>query len=111
MANVVVVYHSGYGHTQFIAQAVAQGADAQLLPIDADGNLPEGGWDTLANADAIVFGIRFMPTPLPTGIALPNCRRRPRVWRSICDGVSGAARHWPRFKKPAASRNGVLATA
>ena len=26
MANVVVVYHSGYGHTQFIAQAVAQGA-------------------------------------------------------------------------------------
>lgn len=56
MPNVVVVYHSGYGHTQFIAQAVAQGADAQLLPIDADGNLPEGGWDTLAAADAIVFG-------------------------------------------------------
>jgi len=56
MPNVVVVYHSGYGHTQFIAQAVAQGADAQLLPIDADGNPPEGGWDTLAAADAIVFG-------------------------------------------------------
>ena len=56
MANVVVVYHSGYGHTQFVAQAVAQGAGAQLLPIDAEGNLPEGGWDTLANADAIVFG-------------------------------------------------------
>lgn len=44
MANIVVVFHSGYGHTQRVAQAVADGADAQLLAIDADGNLPEGGW-------------------------------------------------------------------
>lgn len=56
MANVVVVYHSGYGHTQRVAQQVAQGADAELLAIDADGNLAEGGWDTLAAADAIIFG-------------------------------------------------------
>ncbi len=56
MARVVVVYHSGYGHTQRMAQSVAQGADAELLAIDADGNLPEGGWDTLNAADAIVFG-------------------------------------------------------
>ena len=56
MANIVVVFHSGYGHTQRVAQAVADGADAQLLAIDADGNLPEGGWELLAAADAIVFG-------------------------------------------------------
>lgn len=56
MANIVVVFHSGYGHTQRVAQAVADGADAQLLAIDADGNLPEGGWETLAAADAIIFG-------------------------------------------------------
>jgi len=56
MTKTVVVYHSGYGHTQRVAQHVAQGADAELLPIDADGNLPEGGWDTLAAADAIIFG-------------------------------------------------------
>ncbi len=56
MANVVVVYHSGYGHTQRVAQQVAQGADAELLAIDADGNLAEGGWQTLAAADAIIFG-------------------------------------------------------
>lgn len=56
MARVMVVYHSGYGHTQRMAQSVAQGADAELLAIDADGNLPEGGWDTLNAADAIVFG-------------------------------------------------------
>ena len=56
MTNIVVVYHSGYGHTQRMAQAVAQGADAELLAIDAEGNLPAGGWDTLAAADAIIFG-------------------------------------------------------
>jgi len=56
MADIVVVYHSGYGHTQRMAQAVAQGAGAQLLAIDADGNLPAGGWEQLQAADAIVFG-------------------------------------------------------
>jgi multimeric flavodoxin WrbA len=56
MTHVVVVYHSGYGHTQRLAQAVAEGADAQLLAIDAEGNLPAGGWEQLAKADAIVFG-------------------------------------------------------
>jgi multimeric flavodoxin WrbA len=39
-----------------MAQKVAEGADAELLAIDADGNLPEHGWDTLAQADAIIFG-------------------------------------------------------
>jgi NAD(P)H dehydrogenase (quinone) len=56
MADVVVVYHSGYGHTQRMAQAVAEGAGAQLIAIDADGNLPNGGWDRLRAADAIIFG-------------------------------------------------------
>jgi NAD(P)H dehydrogenase (quinone) len=56
MSQIVVVFHSGYGHTLRMAQAVAQGADAELLAIDADGNLPEGGWELLAQAKAIVFG-------------------------------------------------------
>lgn len=56
MADIVVVYHSGYGHTQRMAQAVAQGAGARLLAIDAEGNLPAGGWELLDAADAIVFG-------------------------------------------------------
>ncbi len=56
MAKVVVVFHSGYGHTMRMAQAVADGADAQLLAIDADGNLPQGDWESLAEADAIIFG-------------------------------------------------------
>ncbi|WP_348682575.1 flavodoxin family protein [Acidovorax soli] len=58
MSLIAVVYHSGYGHTQRLAQAVADGAgaDAQLIAIDADGNLPEGGWDILLAAQAIILG-------------------------------------------------------
>ena len=56
MSDIVVVFHSGYGHTQRVAQAVADGAGAELITIDADGNLPEGGWETLNAADAIIFG-------------------------------------------------------
>ena len=56
MSKVAVVFHSGYGHTQRLAQAVAEGAGAELVAIDAEGNLPEGGWETLAAADAIILG-------------------------------------------------------
>lgn len=56
MTDVVVVFHSGYGHTLRMAQAVAEGAQAQLIAIDADGNLPPDGWDRLKEADAIIFG-------------------------------------------------------
>lgn len=54
--KIVIVYFSGYGHTRRMAEAVAQGAGGALLAVDAEGNLPEGGWETLAAADAIVFG-------------------------------------------------------
>ncbi len=56
MSSIVIVYHSGYGHTAKVAQAVAEGSGGTLLAIDAEGNLPEGGWEQLAAARAIVFG-------------------------------------------------------
>ena len=56
MAKTVVVYHSGYGHTERVAQFVAEGADAQLIAIDAEGNLSEAQWADLNAADAILFG-------------------------------------------------------
>ena len=56
MAKVVVIYHSGYGHTQRMAQSVASGSGGELIAIDAEGNLPEGGWEALAAADAIIMG-------------------------------------------------------
>lgn len=56
MTKISVVYHSGYGHTAKQAQAVAEGAQASLLAIDAEGNLSDKDWATLAASDAIIMG-------------------------------------------------------
>lgn len=62
MKKVAIVYFSGYGHTARQAEAVGQGvtsvAGTQLamLRIDAEGNLPDGAFDTLAAVDAIIYG-------------------------------------------------------
>jgi NAD(P)H dehydrogenase (quinone) len=60
VSKIVIVYHSGYGHTRKQAEAVHAGAasvaSAELIAIDAQGELPPGGWEKIAAAEAIVFG-------------------------------------------------------
>ena len=58
MSKIVIVYHSGYGHTKKVAEAVLAGAteagaQARLLPV---GDIDDAGWAELAAADAIIFG-------------------------------------------------------
>jgi len=59
MTIVIVAYHSGYGHTKKLAEAVVDGAasvagvDASPLDVSA---IDDAGWRRLADADAIVFG-------------------------------------------------------
>ena len=58
MPKIVIVYHSGYGHTKKVAEAVLTGtidagADAKLLAV---GDLDDAGWAELDAADAIIFG-------------------------------------------------------
>ena len=60
--SIAVVYHSGYGHTEVIAQAVAEGANSidgvdVTLVLAGDIDSPEA--DALAqldSADALIFG-------------------------------------------------------
>ncbi len=56
MANIVVVYHSGYGHTKRMAESVANGAKATLIAIDENGSIADADWALLTNADAIIMG-------------------------------------------------------
>jgi NAD(P)H dehydrogenase (quinone) len=61
MTKVAIIYHSGYGHTKKQAEAVHAGAasanaEAELIAIDAEGNLSDAAWASLAAADAIIFG-------------------------------------------------------
>lgn len=52
----VVVFHSGYGHTTRVAQSVAEGANASLLQIDAEGNLSVDEWTAIDQAHFIILG-------------------------------------------------------
>lgn len=61
MAKVAIVYHSGYGHTVKAAEAVQAGAastgvSVEMIKIDAEGNITEDQWASLAAANAIIFG-------------------------------------------------------
>lgn len=56
MTKSVVVYYSGYGHTKRVAETVAEGAGAELIAVDGEGNIPEAAWDSLDAADAIILG-------------------------------------------------------
>ena len=70
MAKTVVVFHSGYGHTQRVAQFVAQGANAQTITIDADGSdMVDGDSGVLHGLldIAIVSDGSFDPITVQTG--------------------------------------------
>lgn len=57
--EVVIAFHSGYGHTRRLAQAAADGvasvagAVAHLLPVES---IDDEGWRRLDAADAVLFG-------------------------------------------------------
>jgi hypothetical protein len=80
MTKTVVVYHSGYGHTQRVAQFVAEGAKATVIAIDADGNITDAEWETLNAADAIIFGPQF------------GAFHGASAWRSTLGGMRAALR-------------------
>ena len=59
MTTVAIAYHSGYGHTKRVADAVHAGAGSvpgvSSVMIDVS-KIDDAGWAQLAAADAIVFG-------------------------------------------------------
>ena len=62
MTKVAIIYFSGYGHTVKQAEAVEKGAasvsgvSVTTLKIPEDGTIADSVWETLADADAIIFG-------------------------------------------------------
>lgn len=58
MSKIIIVYHSGYGHTKKLAEAVLAGtldggADARMIAVS---ELDDAAWAELDTADAIIFG-------------------------------------------------------
>lgn len=62
MANISVIYYSGYGHTEVIAQAIFEGTktvediNSSIIKISQTGDITEEEWQTLQESDAIIFG-------------------------------------------------------
>lgn len=61
MINVAIIYHSGYGHTERLAQSVAVGvrdggAEAGLFRATELATPQSEHWTTLKAADALIFG-------------------------------------------------------
>jgi len=61
MTRIAIAYHSGYGHTEVLAESVAQGvrdsgAEAVLLKIDGAARDFDPLLDEITAADAVIFG-------------------------------------------------------
>lgn len=61
MAKIAIVYHSGYGHTEVLAKAVAEGVaraggSASLVKLDSAEQDFTGALDAVTAADAVIMG-------------------------------------------------------
>ena len=61
MRKIAIIFHSGYGHTRRVAGHVEKGVASsgvavKSIAINSEGNVPEAAWQTLREADAIIFG-------------------------------------------------------
>lgn len=57
--KIIIAYHSGYGHTAKVANAVMEGAKKEantLVELLNVAEINEQGWEKLDNAHAIIFG-------------------------------------------------------
>ena len=88
MSKIAIVFHSGYGHTKRMAEAVADGAKGELVAIDAEGNLTDAQWAELEDALAAL-----------ALAAAPPITRSTLYWAArttlSCTPLDGSA-PWPR---------------
>lgn len=90
--RMVVAYHSGYGHTERLAIALAEGArgagaDVRMLKVEA---VDAQGWQALAAADAIVFGSpTYMAGPSAPFKAFADASAKVWLPQTWADKVAG----------------------
>jgi multimeric flavodoxin WrbA len=56
MAKIAIVYHTSYGHTKRLAEAIADVTAGTIHPIDKEGNLTDADWAALQAANVIIMG-------------------------------------------------------
>jgi NAD(P)H dehydrogenase (quinone) len=92
MPNIIIVYHSGYGHTKKVAEAVQSGAtdagaDVKLLCV---ADIDDDAWSQLETADAIVFGSpTYMGGPSADFKKFADASSRPWLAQKWKDKIAG----------------------
>jgi NAD(P)H dehydrogenase (quinone) len=92
MPNIIIVYHSGYGHTKRVAEAVQAGAtdagaNAKLLAVS---EIDDDAWSQLDAADAIVFGSpTYMGGPSADFKKFADASSRPWLAQKWKDKIAG----------------------
>ncbi|MFF4346917.1 flavodoxin family protein [Streptomyces sp. NPDC001530] len=118
--TVAIAYHSGFGHTTVLAEAVRDGvadagADAVLIAVDT---ITEEEWAALDSADAIVFGA---PTYMGTASAAfhvfaesTSKRWAARAWKdklasgfTVAGAMNGDKLHTLQYFSILASQHGM----
>ena len=98
MSLISIVYHSSYGHTKVLAEAVARGAQAvpgttvRLIPVDQ----AEARSAELDGADAIIFGaptyMGSASAPFKTFMEWTSQRWATQTWRNkLAAGFTNSA--------------------
>ncbi len=98
MTKIAVVFHSGYGHTAKVAEAVLRGVqsvsgtESRLVPV---GDV-EQHWDYLDGADAIIFGaptyMGSASAPMKAFIDSTSSRWMQQAWKDkIAAGFTNSA--------------------
>lgn len=98
--TLILVYHSPYGHTARVAEAIAAGAregGAEVLALTVDA-LDEAAWAALDAADGIVFGsptyMGGVTAPFKAFIDSTSKRWMRQAWRDkIAAGFINAGTH------------------
>lgn len=87
MTKVAIIYHSGYGHTEVVARAVAAGAESvpgtEVFLVKVDEFAERGA--ELDNADAIIFGcptyMGSASAPMKTFMDATSKRWMEGIWK------------------------------
>ena len=96
MLTVAIVYHSGFGHTDILARAVAQGVGEaggtpDLLRIAPEQTDFADAFDRIARADAVIFGSpTYMGTVSAPMKAFMDASARPYFAKAWKDKIAAA---------------------
>ncbi len=96
MKQLEVIYHSGYGHTAVLAEAVHRGA-SQVSGVEVNlQSIEKIDWDRLDNADAIILGsptyMGSVSAPFKAFMDETSSRWYERAWRNkLAAGFTNSA--------------------